>query len=148
MTHGTILVIEDGDEDFDLLQISFKAVGITNTVARARDADEAFTCLHQGAEKAHSPHSGLPIIIILDLNLGASDGRDVLQQIRATDALRAIPIMVLSTSNNPRDVKLCYASGANCYALKPIGLEKLENLVRQFKHFWLDTAELPNPELE
>lgn len=140
---GALLVVEDGDEDFDMLQLAFRRSGATNPLMRCTDGDEALDyLLHRGAftEPQRAPR---PAIILLDLNLAGTDGREVLREIRREEELRTIPIMVLSTSNNPRDVAFCYREGANCYAIKPVGLEKFERLIELFRQFWLENMELP-----
>lgn len=132
---GPLLVIEDGDEDFEMLQLAFERCGVSNVLVRQTDGDEALAYLHAAPQR--------PAMVLLDLNLAGTDGRDVLHELKRHPTLRSIPLMVLSTSNNPRDVERCYREGANCYAVKPVGLEKLERLVEHFKVFWLESMELP-----
>ena len=132
---GQLLIVEDGDEDFDVLRLALRDAGVTNELVRCADGDEALAYLARKDAR--------PALILLDLNLPGLDGREVLRELRASASLRTIPVMVLSTSNSPRDVELCYREGANCYAVKPIGLDKLERLVRLIKEFWLEAMELP-----
>jgi CheY-like chemotaxis protein len=144
---GPILVIEDAPEDFELLRLAFEQAAIPNTLMRCEDGDEALDYLRGCGPFANKLHlCPWPCLILLDLNLAGTDGREVLQALRRDPALRALPVMVLSTSNNPRDIRFCYAEGANCYAIKPIGLEKLEHLVALIRAFWLDGMELPPTE--
>jgi CheY-like chemotaxis protein len=141
---GPLLVIEDGDEDFDMLQLTFRRSGVTNPLFRCVDGDEALDFLRgQGPFAEHPESAPPPSLIVLDLNLPGTDGREVLQALRGDPRTKHIPVMVLSTSNNPRDIELCYRMGANAYAIKPIGLEKLEHLVELMRQFWLEAMELP-----
>jgi len=132
---GPVLIVEDGDEDFDMFRRAYVRAGATHELVRCTDGDEALEYLARTTDR--------PSLVLLDLNLPGLDGREVLRELRASDPHRAIPIMVLSTSNSPRDVELCYREGANCYAVKPIGLERLERLVSLIKEFWLEAMELP-----
>jgi CheY-like chemotaxis protein len=138
-----ILVVEDNDEDFDMLQLAFQGAAISHPLFRCEDGEETLEFLfHQGrhADAERAPRPGL---ILLDLNLNGLDGRHVLERIKAEPALRSIPVIVLSTSDNPRDVQSCYQSGASGYLLKPVDLERFESMVRRFKEFWLEFVVLP-----
>ena len=148
-----ILAIEDGDEDFDMLAGAFVACGVQQHLRRARDATEALLLLgdpappratSNGSSISAGSRQSKPCLILLDLNLPDVDGRALLRRIKQMDAVRAIPIMVLTTSNNPLDVTYCYEQGAACYAIKPIGICALESLVATFKHFWLERVVLPS----
>jgi CheY-like chemotaxis protein len=84
-----------------------------------------------------------PSLILLDLNLAGLDGRQVLERLKADASLRAIPVIILSTSDNPKDVQSCYQLGASAYLLKPVDLARFERMVRLFKEFWLEFVILP-----
>ncbi len=87
-------------------------------------------------EALHGP-GGVPALLMLDLNTHGSDGRDVLHAIRPNEALRALPIVVLSTSSNPRDVDFCYVCGANAYHVKPVQYGEYRQLLEQILGYWL-----------
>ena len=140
---GPILVVEDGAEDFHMLQLVLGNVGVTNPLQHCDNAEDALNYLYHRGDFSHAGASTCPQLILLDLNLPDIDGRELLRMIKSDDNLRHIPAVVLSTSNNPRDVALCYGHGANCYAIKPVGLERFERLVRLLCDFWLDAVELP-----
>jgi CheY-like chemotaxis protein len=77
------------------------------------------------------------------VNSAGMDGRQVLERLKADVALRSLPVIVLSTSANPRDVQSCYQLGVSAYLLKPVDLERFERMVRLFKEFWLEFVVLP-----
>jgi len=84
----------------------------------------------------------------LDLNLPGTDGREVLAELKATPTLRRVPVVVLSTSSNPRDVAACYQSGVNSYMLKPVNFEKYTEQLGRLFEFWLGVAVLPEAPVE
>ena len=134
-----ILVVEDNDEDFEMLRLNFQEAAIPNPLLRCTYGEETLELLRD-AERAPRP-----CLILLDLNLAGMDGRQVLEQLKADPALRGIPVIVLSTSDNPKDVQGCYQGGGSAYLLKPVDLERFEAMVRHFKAFWLEFV-LPPPE--
>ena len=129
-----ILVVEDNDEDFDMLQLAFQAAAFTQPLQRCTDGEETLELL------ARAPQ---PSLILLDLNLAGLDGRQVLERLKADAGLRGIPVIVLSTSDNPKDVQSCYQLGASAYLLKPVDLTRFERMVRLLKEFWLEFVILP-----
>jgi len=80
---------------------------------------------------------------LLDLNLPGTDGRDVLEQIKADDALKHIPVVILTTSSASSDVTFCYRHGASGYIIKPVDLAKFAASVQQFCSYWFEAVELP-----
>jgi CheY-like chemotaxis protein len=108
----SVLVAEDSDEDFDTLREAMALMPLNHALRRAATGDQCLEIL-----RSQSPH---PTLLLLDLNMPGIDGRDALRQIRAASALDTMPVIVLSTSANPRDVDFCYAEGANAYHVKPV----------------------------
>jgi CheY-like chemotaxis protein len=139
---GPLVVVEDGDEDFEVLCLALAQCGFAGPVRRFVDGEAALAFL-TAAPESHG--EGWPRLVFLDLNLPGMDGREVLQAVRASPRGRLVPIVVLSTSRNPRDVRFCYEAGANCYAIKPVGLSQLEDLVARLVEFWFSMMELPTP---
>ncbi len=136
-----ILVVEDNQEDFTALSRAFRRNGLKNPIVRCHDGDEALTYLD-----ALLPPPTLqlpPAIILLDLNMPGTDGRSVLSVIKQNPHLQAIPVIVFSTSSNPRDIDECYHLGVNSYLVKPIDYSVLEARIRLLMQYWLDAAELP-----
>lgn len=137
-----ILVVEDNDEDFDMLQMTFQGTAIPNPLYRCSEGEEALEFLHRTGRYAvqNPPRPGL---ILLDLNLAGLDGRQVLEHTKRDEELKSIPILVFSTSDNPKDVQGAYENGASGYLLKPVGLERFERMIRLFKEFWLGHIVMP-----
>lgn len=134
-----ILVVEDSDEDFDVLKITFNQYQIGNPVHRAVDCREVFELL----ARLQSKDEELPGLIILDLNLIGVDGREVLRRLKLDPTYRRIPVIIFSTSSSPKDIELCYAEGAASYSMKPVSLERLEEFVLSLRNFWLKNSLLP-----
>ena len=138
-----ILSVEDSDEDFEALRMALATAGAVNPLLRCDKAHQALDPLDRRA--AERDGEDLPALVLLDLNLPDMHGRDVLDRIRADARLRATPVIVLSTSTNPRDVTGCHGAGANAYLVKPVGLEEFEAMIQALVDFWLRAATLPAP---
>ncbi len=132
-----IVIIEDSDEDFEMLCRIFAKIGLEHPLIRYSTGDEALESLKQ---------KRAPLLILLDLNLPATDGREVLNEIKTDPALRCTPVIVLTTSSNPKDVHQSYAAGANAYMIKPVNLEKLSADLKAFCQYWLNAVTLPETE--
>jgi CheY-like chemotaxis protein len=85
-----------------------------------------------------------PSAILLDLNLPGMDGRDILERLKQDRSFKKIPIVVFTTSSNPRDVELCYQKGANGYLIKPMDFQELQKTVQAFVDYWLEANTPPN----
>ncbi len=84
-----------------------------------------------------------PDLILLDLNLPRKDGREVLAELKSDPDLRTIPVVVLTTSKDDRDIYQAYQLQANCYIAKPVDFEQFVSVLRAIEHFWLEVAALP-----
>lgn len=137
MMHKEILLVEDNPDDVELTRIAFNEAKIANTLVVARDGAEALDYLFaRGAHAGRDP-SQLPSIVLLDLNLPKVDGREVLQAIRGNELTRSLPVVVLTTSTEPFDVKASYALGVNSYIQKPVDFERFVWAVKQVGLYWL-----------
>ena len=132
-----ILVVEDSDEDFDTAHEAAQAARLPHTVLRAATGRECLALLR--AENGHGMH---PALVLMDLNLPDVDGHDALQAIKADAALRHLPVVVLSTSGNARDIEFCYRMGANAFHSKPIRYEEHLALLRTIFAYWLRSVAL------
>lgn len=139
-----LLIIEDSDEDFEALQrIMHQVSTFPLLITRCIDGDDALDFLNREGcySLSNTPH---PELMILDLNLPGTDGREVLATIKQNNLLKMIPIVVFSTSSNPKDVKDCYQAGVNSYMLKPMNIIDLRNLVQIVLDYWLKAMILPS----
>lgn len=132
----SILLVEDSAPDAMLIRQALREAGVEGTVEVVTDGEQALSRLRGGAA---------PDLMLLDLNLPRMDGRAVLAEMRGDDALTEIPVIVLTTSSAPHDVRYCYQHGANSYVRKPLGLDRLVETARKIREFWFDTATLPPP---
>jgi len=139
-----LLIIEDSDEDFEALQrIMHQVSTFPLSITRCIDGDDALDFLNREGYYSlrNTPH---PELMILDLNLPGTDGREVLATIKQNNLLKMIPVVVFSTSSNPKDVKDCYQAGVNSYMLKPMNIIDLRNLVQILLDYWLKAMILPS----
>lgn len=135
-----ILLVEDNPGDVALTIEAFEEAKFRNNLSIARDGDEAldFVFKRNGYEDAVTPD-----IILLDLNLPRTDGREVLEIIKNDDELRRIPIIILTSSSADTDVLQSYNLHANCYITKPIDAFKFIDVVQKVETFWVDIVCLP-----
>ena len=139
----TILMADDDQDDCLLVSKAFKASRLCNDLRFVKDGEELMDYLHQRgnyADKALSPRPGL---ILLDLNMPRKDGREALREIKSDSDLRAIPIVVLTTSKEEEDVLRSYDLGANSYVTKPVTFQGLVDVVRVSGSYWFEIVELP-----
>jgi chemotaxis family two-component system response regulator Rcp1 len=141
-THA-ILLVEDNPADVKITQRALKDSGLAVELIVVRDGEEAVEYLLRQGEHADASDWRSPDLILLDLNLPKMSGREVLQRVRATPNLRAVPVVVLTTSRRQEDVALMYASGANTYIEKPEDFQRFVQVLQTIHRYWLDTALLP-----
>jgi CheY-like chemotaxis protein len=135
-----ILLVEDNPADVRLTQEAFKDARVPNRLHVARDGVEALSMLRDATGAVPRPD-----LILLDLNLPRKDGREVLQDIKQDEALRHIPVVILSTSQSEHDVARSYRLGANAFVTKPVDIDRFFHVIRSLEEFWLDTARLIRP---
>jgi two-component system response regulator len=138
-----ILLVEDSPEDFETTQRAFRKSGLKNPILLCADGDEALDFLHRRGRFADPASSPRPGIILLDLNLPGTDGRQVLEEIKSTDALKQIPVIVLTTSDDERDVAACYRAGANSYVQKPVNMDGFMRAIERLNDYWFEVVILP-----
>ncbi len=143
LTPIRILLIEDSAADIRLTQEVFRDGKFVNELSVVRDGEEALDYLYQRGEHAMAPR---PDLVLLDLNLPKLDGREVLEVIKSDPSLRSIPVAVLTTSSNDRDILESYNLGANCYLTKPVDLGQFLTVVHAVEDFWLGMVRLPRVE--
>lgn len=136
---GYIMVVEDSDEDFETVLEAARSLGLRHEIRRATSGEECLRLLGDNERERRKN----PSLVLLDLNTPLSDGRDALRSIRQNERMRALPLVVLSTSSNPRDVEFCYAAGANAYHTKPVGYPAHLQTLRDILDYWLSRTVLP-----
>lgn len=140
-----ILLVEDSPEDYEMAIRGLKKAGLRNPIQHCWDGDEALDYLyHRGAFSDHSA-SVAPGIILLDLNMPGMDGREVLEEIKRDPVLKQIPVVVLTTSSDERDIQDCYRRGANSYMQKPLDFEGFMKAMSRLSNYWFEVVVLPHP---
>jgi len=131
-----ILMIEDSEDDFYATKRAFGKANLLNPIEHVTSGQAAL-------EYLKSDKNRKPSIILLDLNMPGMDGRMTLDHIKHDRLLNKIPVVILTTSNDERDVKACYELGANTYIQKPVDFDGLIFAIKQLKGYWFEIAILP-----
>lgn len=138
-----ILIVEDSDDDYIATVRAFKKANLINPVQRCTNGDQAIDYLLQRGEFSGPGKAARPSIILLDLNLPGTDGKEVLRIIKADPDLQKIPVIVLTTSNAEQDIEQCYSAGANSYVQKPVDLVGFIQSVARLTDYWFNVSILP-----
>jgi two-component system response regulator len=133
-----ILLVEDNANDIKLTLHAFRTANLANTVHIARDGVEALDFLFCTGPHADRRIQDMPKIILLDLKLPRLDGHEVLNRIKEDPRTRGIPVVVLTSSSEERDVMRSYQTGANSYIVKPVDFEQFTEAVRDIGKYWLE----------
>jgi chemotaxis family two-component system response regulator Rcp1 len=140
-----ILLVEDNPGDVRLTREALKEGKIKNNLHVVEDGAAALDFLERRGSHAGAP---VPDLVLLDLNLPKVNGGEVLAEIKRSQRLRRIPVVVLTTSEAEEDILRSYELHANCYVTKPVGLEQFLRVVKQIDSFWLEVVKLPPAPLE
>ena len=143
MGERTILLVEDNPDDVDLNLRALKKNKILNRVIVARDGAEALDYLFGTGAYAGRDLSEMPQVVLLDLKLPKIDGLEVLQRLRADDRTKLLPVVIMTSSNEDRDLIESYRLGANSYVRKPVDFTEFAEAVRQLGLYWLLLNESP-----
>jgi CheY-like chemotaxis protein len=135
-----ILVVDDDDADALMISEALESADAQATVERVADGREALDYLRREGRFADAHR---PDLILLDLNMPRMDGRETLAAIKTDDELKAIPVIILTTSGATPDIVASYQHRANAYVTKPFGLDDFEATVRQIDRFYREVATLP-----
>jgi len=135
-----ILMVEDNPGDVRLTREALKGGKVLNQLHVVEDGVAALDFLYRRPPHQNAPR---PDLILLDLNLPKMDGREVLTRIKSDDALKIIPVVVLTTSQAEEDVLRAYRLSANCYVTKPVDLHQFNRIVQAVEEFWLSVVRLP-----
>jgi len=130
-----ILIADDNPADVELMTAALRAMKLANEIVVARDGDEALDYLRAHA-KPDSRVQPPPGVLLLDLKMPRVDGFAVLRALRADPVWRHLPVVVLSSSGQERDIAACYESGTNAYVVKPVDFQEFIQAVGQLGRFW------------
>ena len=137
-----ILLVEDNLKDVELALAALAENNLANEVVVARDGAEAWDYLTRQGRYAERP-PGSPAVVLLDLKMPKIDGLEVLRRMKADDALRMIPVVMLTSSREQQDVIESYRLGVNAYVVKPVAFDKFMAAVRSLGLFWAVYYEPP-----
>jgi CheY-like chemotaxis protein len=137
-----IMLVEDNPGDVRLTTEALRDAKVRNHLTVAPDGVEALAMLRKEGRYAAVPR---PDLILLDLNLPKKGGREVLEEIKRDDALKHIPVVILTTSQAELDIVETYRLQANAYVTKPVDLEQFLRVIQTIEQFWLEIVRLPRP---
>jgi CheY-like chemotaxis protein len=138
------LVVDDDDADALMISEALESADRQATIERVADGQEALDYLRRQGRFAQAHR---PDLILLDLNMPRMDGRETLAAIKSDEQLKAIPVVILTTSGATPDIVASYEHRANAYVTKPFGLDDFEATVRQIDRFYREVATLPSDDL-
>ena len=139
---GRILMVEDDPKDVELTLTALEEYNLANEVVVARDGEEALDYLYcRGAFKTRANSN--PSVLLLDLKLPKVDGLEVLQRVKADENLKMIPVVVLTSSREERDMVASYKLGVNAYVVKPVDFHEFVNAIKELGIFWAIINEPP-----
>lgn len=141
-----ILLIEDSPDDFEATARSFQKAGLANPLHWCSSGQEALDYLHQTGKYKSSAGVEQPALILLDLNMPGLDGRALLEIVKQDKTLRRIPVVVLTTSSDARDIERCYELGASTYIQKPVDFDGLVEVAKVIRDYWFGIALVPTEE--
>jgi CheY-like chemotaxis protein len=133
----TILLVEDNPDDEELTLRAFRKIGVANSIAVARDGQEALDYLFASGAHAGRDPKDLPGVVLLDLKLPKVDGHEVLRRIRAEPATRLLPVVIVTSSREEQDLLNGYSLGCNSYVRKPVDFNQFAEAARQLGMYWL-----------
>jgi CheY-like chemotaxis protein len=140
----TILMADDDQDDRELTQDALKGTSLTNEVRFAVDGQDLMDYLRRaGCYADPLVDAPRPGIILLDLNMPKKDGREALAEIKSDEALRQIPVVVLTTSNDEADIFRTYDLGVNSFITKPVTFAGLVKVMRTWTRYWFEIVDLP-----
>jgi two-component system, response regulator len=146
MTDGpvSILLIEDNDDHAELIMRCFENHGLANTIRHIRDGEQALHYLFNEVGKEDPTENPMPGLILLDLRIPKIDGLEVLKRIKGSESFKQIPVVVLTSSENDKDIRAAYENYANSYMVKPVDFHKFVDLMKDLGFYWLAWNRGPN----
>ena len=139
---GRILLVEDDRKDVDITLTALEEYNLANEVVVVRDGEQALDYLHaRGSFRSRAKEN--PAVMLLDLKLPKVNGLEVLRELRSDDKLKFIPVVVLTSSREDRDMVASYQLGVNAYVVKPVAFHEFVNAIRELGVFWAVINEPP-----
>ncbi|CAN5414128.1 response regulator [soil metagenome] len=139
----TILLVEDNQDDYESTSRAFRKANLLNPIVWCQSGRDALDYLKQDGTYKPPRCAPRPGLILLDLNMPGMDGRKTLELIKQADTLKGIPVIILTTSADERDIEACYQTGANTYVQKPVSFDGLIEAIKRLKAYWFEIALLP-----
>jgi DNA-binding response OmpR family regulator len=141
-TLGRILIVEDDPRDVELTLTALEEYNLANAVVVTRDGQEALDYLYRRGQ-FQTRSDGNPAVMLLDLKLPKVDGLEVLKQVRSDEHLKMVPVVVLTSSHEEKDMMRSYKLGVNAYVVKPVDFHEFVNAVKELGVFWAVINEPP-----
>jgi CheY-like chemotaxis protein len=142
-TDCPILLVEDSPEDAEATLRALRKAGLTSAVFHCVSGDDSLDFLYRRGKYVNPSQSPRPCVILLDLNLPGTDGREVLAEIKCDEHLKTIPVVVLTTSTDARDIEKCYFMGANSYIKKAVDFDRFSRTICSLSNYWFNVVVLP-----
>ena len=139
----SILLVEDNQDDYEATCRAFKKANLCNPIIWCKSGRDALDCLKREGAYKDTSKGVRPGLVLLDLNMPGMDGRKTLKVIKQDDTLKRIPVIILTTSSDERDIQACYQAGANTYVQKPVSFDGLIEAFKRLKAYWFEIALLP-----
>lgn len=138
-----LMMVDDDEDDCFLVRDAIKGACMDCTFRSVQDGVELWDYLNRKGRYGEGAGAPRPDIILLDLNMPRMDGREVLQRLKSDPRFRGIPVVILTTSRDQEDVKLCYNLGANSYVTKQSSFDGIISSIKTLMEYWLEVATLP-----
>ena len=136
-----VLLVEDNEGDIELTERAFERGNLTATLSVTHNGAEAIEYL---SRQGRFSDAVKPDLILLDLNMPRMGGHQFLEIVKQDEKLKSIPVIVLTSSSAPKDIRGCYERHANCYILKPFDPLKFMDMIKQVEDFWANLVQLPD----
>jgi CheY-like chemotaxis protein len=137
-----ILVVDDNDNDVELMLLGLRVLNLANEIVVVRDGAEGLDYLYKRGRYADR-HGDAPLFVLLDLHMPRMDGIEMLAELRADEDMRALPVIIMSSSKEDPDLRRCYSLGINAYVVKPVDFDQFSRTVTQMGVFWALINEPP-----
>lgn len=141
---SSILIIDDSADEILFIKRAFKKARCKNTLVHINSGDKALDYLFRRGPNIDDEPVPRPAIILLDLNMPGTDGREVLRQIKADEELAQIPVVIMTHSEDESDIKACYAAGANSFIPKPVQFDSFIKSIQLLHDYWFELSLLPS----